>query len=87
MRETSLLQGPRGLLLAMAFKWESVAQAAAAAAAAEVAAAAAAAAATAQCKRHVVLIDETHWASNIQMQKESFKRVGKRYIRIVKVTR
>ena len=55
MREKSLLQGPRGLVLAMVFKRESVA------AAAEVAAAeVAAAAATAQCRWQVVLIDETY---------------------------
>ena len=75
MREKSLLQGPRGLVLALVFKRETVA---AAAAAAEVAAAAAAAAAaTAQCRWQVVLVDETYWASNIKMHKKSFKRVGK----------
>ena len=82
MREKSLLQGPRGPVLAMVFKRESVA-----AAAAEVAAAAAAAAAaTAQCRWQVVLIDETYWASNIQMHNKSFKRVGKSCVRIDDVT-
>ena len=68
-------------MLAMVLKCKSVS----AAAAAEVAAAGAAAAA-AQCRWQVILIDETYWASNIQMRKKSCKRVGKSYVRIVEIT-
>ena len=72
--EKSLLRGPRGPVLTKVFKREPII------------AAAAAAEATAQCKRQVVLIDERHWASNIQMHKKRFKKVGKSCARSVEVT-